>query len=108
MRFLLSLLLCVFFASVLGADIEKVLSGMSLKEKIGQMTQIDINAMISKNLNETNARISPVLTNAWLSNYKIGSVLDSPFSTTRFSPKVKKLSFPSYSICISSKGSRSQ
>ena len=92
MRFLLSLLLCLFLSTVLGADIEKILSGMSLREKIGQMTQIDINAMISKDLNETNARLSPALTNAWLSTYKIGSILDSPFSSLRFSPKVRPLS----------------
>ena len=89
MRFLLITLLCILFLSIVQAvDIEKILSGLTLTEKIGQMTQIDINAMLTKELNATSPRLAPVLVEKWIKDLKIGSILDSPFSSPRFVPKV--------------------
>lgn len=56
--------------------VEDLLTSMSLNEKIGQMTQIDISVFYDASTGDLDYdKLS-----YWISNYKIGSVLDSLFS----------------------------
>ena len=58
-------------------DIEQLMASMSLEEKVGQMIQVDIGAM----LNDTDkSKIDFEKVRYWIENFKIGSILNSPFS----------------------------
>jgi beta-glucosidase len=76
--------LAVLCLSVHGADIEGLLSSMTLSEKVGQMTQIDISVFYDQNTKEINY---PKL-KEWIDTYQIGSVLNSIFSGGKIGDKV--------------------
>lgn len=73
-RFLFQILLVVCFAVYSRAlDVERLLNTLTLEEKIGQMTQIDI-AVFFDTESQT---INYAKLKEWINTYKIGSVLNS-------------------------------
>lgn len=74
--FVAIVLLCLNTRQILaGVDIEKLISEMTLEEKIGQLIQIDINPFIDIFGNLDLNRLSVLF-----EHYKIGSMMDSPSS----------------------------
>ena len=72
-------------------DVLRLLSGMSLRQKVGQMTQIDVTQLVSytgscrtNSLWEDPVNCQPELNydrlRSWLQDYQIGSILNSPYS----------------------------
>ena len=72
-------------------DVLELLSRMSLKQKVGQMTQIDVTMLVSFTGDcgsfhwEDPSSCQPVLNRdrleAWLRDYHVGSILNSPYGT---------------------------
>ncbi|CAM9285896.1 unnamed protein product, partial [Ectocarpus fasciculatus] len=56
------------------ADVEALLQSMTLEEKVGQMVQIDISVFMD------GGSIDLAKLSEWVSKYRIGSLLNSPFS----------------------------
>lgn len=57
-------------------NIDQILASMTLKEKVGQMTQIDISAFFNSSLNDVDYNKLEL----WINEYSIGSILNSLFS----------------------------
>lgn len=74
----LAALLCgVALCAQLGlADdrVARMMAGMSLREKVGQMTQVDISVVM------TDKKLDPAKLADWLGNKRVGSILNSPYS----------------------------
>lgn len=73
---------CIFFLisfcilNVFSINTDELLKSMTLEEKIGQMVQLDISLFIIEGTDEVDYdKLSE-----WVSKYKIGSILNSPFS----------------------------
>lgn len=84
MRTLISTILLVVFASVAGAktafspeDVEKLLSRMTLEEKIGQMMQLESSQLGAKDAQGV-FRLDAAKCDTLLGHYKIGSLLNPP------------------------------
>jgi hypothetical protein len=58
------------------ARVETLLQSLSLKEKAGQMTQIDISALTNGELTLSDSSVA-----FWIKEQGVGSVLNSPFSS---------------------------
>jgi beta-glucosidase len=72
---LLLISFCIFNI-INSINTDELLKSMSLEEKIGQMVQLDIALFIEEGTDEVDYdKLSE-----WVSTYKIGSVLNSPFS----------------------------
>ena len=86
MLFHFSVTLCLLLIlSCQAADVEQIMNSMTLEEKIGQMNQIDISVFVDESI--------PGLVNytkleEWIKTYKIGSLLNSPFSGGQVDGKV--------------------
>ena len=86
MSFHFSVTLCLLLIlSCQAADVEQIMNSMTLEEKIGQMNQIDISVFVDESI--------PGLVNytkleEWIKTYKIGSLLNSPFSGGQVDGKV--------------------
>lgn len=61
-------------AAAIDPDVVALVRGMSLEEKVGQMTQIDV-SMVT-----TDGKLDKPKLRHWLRKYKIGSLLNSPYS----------------------------
>lgn len=59
--------------------IEKLLKGMTLEEKIGQMCELTIGAVTDKNDN----KLSEALLDTVIGKYKVGSLLNIPFGVSQ-------------------------
>ena len=63
--------------------ISKLLSKMTIKEKIGQMAQVDINKLMIPDPNNENSQIiSPALARYYIQDLGVGSILNVPLSKT--------------------------
>jgi len=71
----LFLIICNFYPTF-AIDVDLLMSKMSLEEKIGQMVQIDINAMMNSS-DPSQVNFTDVA--HWINTYKIGSILSTPF-----------------------------
>ncbi len=69
-------LFVAWFRIVSSISVEDRLAALDVSEKIGQMVQIDI----SKFLIGDTANVDYALLEEWIVHYKIGSILNSPFS----------------------------
>jgi beta-glucosidase-like glycosyl hydrolase len=69
---LASLLLA--FSALAADEIESMIATMSLEEKVGQMTQVDISLVL------TEKKLDMAKLRYWLSSKKLGSILNSPYS----------------------------
>ena len=59
--------------------IEKLLKGMTLEEKIGQMCELTIGVVTDKN----NNKLSEALLDTVIGKYKVGSLLNIPFGVSQ-------------------------
>lgn len=59
--------------------IEKLLKGMTLEEKIGQMCELTIGAVTDKNDN----KLSEALLDTVIGKYRVGSLLNIPFGVSQ-------------------------
>ena len=57
-----------------GADIDAILAGLTTEQKVGQMTQVEIGVFMNA------GNIDYGKLEEWMTNYHIGSILNSPFS----------------------------
>jgi beta-glucosidase len=57
--------------------IVELLGKMSLEEKIGQMTQINLNVILVDGYNSKNTTIAPALLDTAIQKYKVGSILNA-------------------------------
>lgn len=80
---LLIVVVCLFQLSH-GIDIDKLLDSMTLSEKVGQMTQIDIAVFYDSATQEINYK----KLKQWIDTYQIGSVLNSIYSGGKIGDKV--------------------
>lgn len=64
------------YSPITSSRVEAILASMTLEEKVGQMVQIDI----SKFMVSGTDTIDYDLVKQWVQDYKIGSILNSPFS----------------------------
>ena len=60
------------------ARIEKILGGLTLEEKVGQMCQLTV-GMVIDNSDPQNPFISDALLDTVIGHYKVGSILNIPF-----------------------------
>lgn len=65
--------------------IDRILSKMTLEEKVGQMTQLDINLLLvspwSPNFSrEKGIQFEPAILDTVFAKYKVGSILNTPFT----------------------------
>lgn len=89
---MLLMLLCILATSVLllqeaayfcsavsvhSVNVDDLLATMTLEEKIGQMTQIDIAVFVNASIP---GLINYTMVEEWIIKYKLGSILNSPFS----------------------------
>lgn len=84
--------------SVLEEKIEKVLSNMTLEEKVGQMTQITLDALVDSNVtidNNKDVQLNNDKVQLALRKFKVGSVLNTalntPLTTQQWTNLTKKL-----------------
>ena len=63
----LALLVLFFVPGGTSIDVEDLLSSLSLAEKVGQMTQLDINMFI----NSTNAEIDYQMMSQWIGDVQV-------------------------------------
>mmetsp|Transcript_4919 Transcript_4919/g.9247 ORF Transcript_4919/g.9247 Transcript_4919/m.9247 type:complete len:916 (+) Transcript_4919:105-2852(+) len=79
----------LFFAKVAtpgsSANVDDILASLTLEEKIGQMNQIDINVFVNDSIP---GLINYTMIEEWISKYKIGSILNTPFSEGQINGKV--------------------
>src|SRR4051812_24220438 len=68
--------LVVVLQVVQSITIEDRLAKMTLQEKVGQMVQIDISKFMVANTDTVDFDLMAT----WINDYKIGSILNSPFS----------------------------
>lgn len=62
--------------SIKSSSVDDILASLTLEEKIGQMVQIDISTFMVPNTDT----VDYVKMAQWVNDYKIGSILNSPFS----------------------------
>ena len=74
-----------FFCSASSVNVDDLLATMTLEEKIGQMNQIDITVFVDESIP---GLINYTLMEEWITQYKIGSILNSPFSMGPINGKV--------------------
>ena len=72
----LAVVLCKYSPAT-SSHVEALLASMTLEEKIGQMVQIDISKFMKQGTDE----VDYDMIKQWVEEYKIGSILNSPFST---------------------------
>lgn len=65
-------------------NIEELLDSLSLEEKVGQMTQLDLDMFV----NNSSGEIDWVNVTDWFNTYKFGSMFNSPFSNGQIDGKV--------------------
>ena len=66
--------------------IEKLLKGMTLEEKIGQMCELTIGAVTDKNDN----KLSEALLDTVIGKYKVGSLLNIPFGVSQKKGSIRR------------------
>lgn len=61
----------------LDPKVKELLSKMSIEEKVGQMTQINLNVILKDGYQSKNAEIDPALLEKAVVQYKVGSILNA-------------------------------
>lgn len=61
----------------LSPGVNELLSKMSLEEKIGQMTQVNLNVILKDGYSSKDGAIDPALLDTAISKYKVGSILNA-------------------------------
>jgi hypothetical protein len=76
--------ICQLLSHVHAVDVDALLQSMTLNEKVGQMTQIDIAVFYDSKTQE----IDYTKLKQWIDTYQIGSVLNSIYSGGKINGKV--------------------
>ena len=80
------LLLTIKFLSTHSADVDYYISQMTVGEKVGQMVQIDISYFMENSQYDS---VNYTKLENYIKTYKIGSILNSPFSQGKLNDNSK-------------------
>jgi beta-glucosidase len=84
LKYMISLLV-IIVATARAANVDDLLASMTLEEKVGQMNQIDIAVFVDTSIP---GLINYTKIEEWITKYKIGSILNTPFAGGQINDKV--------------------